>query len=501
MPHQLSPELRQLQEKVEKAARDAGLDFFTTIYEVLDFDEINMVASYTGFPVRYPHWKWGMEYERLSKSFEYGLSRIYELVINNNPCYAYLLDSNSFVDQKLVTCHVTAHNDFFKNNFAFQHSNRRMIDEMANHASRIRRYMDWYGVEKVEGFIDSVLSIDNLIDCHTPYIVPSSQKESDEDDEKGSGDAKIGRLKTNREYMDRFVNPEEFLEAQRVENQKKAQEQKKFPKEPTRDVMAFILMHAPLSRWQKDVLEMLKDEAHYFAPQAMTKIMNEGWASYWHSRLMTHNIMEPNDVIDFADRHASVMATSRTQLNPYKLGLELYRDIEERWNKGQFGLEYDQCDDMAAKASWDKKLGLGRQKIFDVRKIYNDVTFIDEFFTLEFCKRQGFFSYGYDRKKQEFLIDSLEFIKVKKKLLNSLTNLSHPLISIVDANFENRSELLLEHFFEGVELDPVYTKETLRNLFKLWTRPTHLLTTFEERPMMVSFDGENYKEKMLSRQL
>jgi len=270
---------------------------------------------------------------------------------------------------------------------------------------------------------------------------------------------------------------------------------------PERDVMEFMIEHAPLERWEREILTIVRSESYYFLPQRQTKIMNEGWASYWHSTLMTQRVMGPEDVIDFADRHASVMATSRNQLNPYKLGIELYRDIEDRWNRGQFGSEYDQCDDMAAKASWDKKLGLGRQKLFDVRKIYNDVTFIDEFFTLEFCKKQGFFSYGYDRKKQEFLIDSREFVNVKKKLLGSLTNLSHPSISVVDGNFENRSELLLEHLFEGVELDPLYTRETLKNLFKLWSRPTHLLTTCEDRPMMLSFDGETYKEKMLSRQV
>lgn len=501
MPHEASLELQKLQESVEGEARKLGLDFFTTIYEVLDFDEINMVAAYTGFPIRYPHWKWGMEYERLSKNFEYGLGRIYELVINNNPCYAYLLESNSFVDQKLVMCHVTGHNDFFKNNFSFQHTNRRMIDDMANHASRVRRYMDWYGIDKVESFIDCVLSIDNLIDYHSPYIVRSPQAEVEVEETKGSQDEKIGRIKTDREYMERFVNPDDFLEQQRIENQKKADAPKKFPKEPTRDVMAFLLMHAPLNRWQKDILDMLREEAYYFAPQAMTKIMNEGWASYWHSKLMTEKLMNCSEIVDFADRHSSVMASNSGQLNPYKLGIELYRDIEDRWNRGQFGQEWDQCANMADRANWNRKLGLGRQKIFDVRKIYNDVTFIDEFFTLEFCKRQGFFSYGYDRKRQEFLIDSKDFVNVKKKLLSSLTNLSQPSIAVVDGNFENRGELLLEHHFEGVELDPLHARATLQNLYKLWTRPTHLLTSFEERPIMLSFDGENYKERMLSRQV
>lgn len=501
MPHKVSVELQKLQEKVEGAARDIGLDFFTTNYEVLDFDEINMVASYGGFPVRYPHWKWGMEYDRLSKSFEYGLSRIYELVINNDPCYAYLLDSNSFVDQKLVMCHVTGHNDFFKNNFSFKHTNRRMISDMANHASNIRRYMDWYGVDTVESFMDLVLSIDNLIDYQSPYIVRNAKADEATEGPRGAEEDKIGRLKVDREYMDRFVNPDEFLDEQRRRNLEKSLEPKKFPRQPAKDVMAFIMENAPLNQWQKDIVDMLRNEAYYFAPQAMTKIMNEGWASYWHSRLMTEKMMDASDVIDFADRHSSVMASSPSQLNPYKLGIELYRDIEERYNSGRFGKEWDQCNDMAERANWNKDVGLGRKKIFDVRKIYNDVTFVDEFFTIDFCKKNGFFSYGFDRKRQEFLIDSRDFVSVKKKLLSSLTNLSHPCIAVVDGNFENRGELLLEHYFEGVELDPAYAKATLKNLHALWTRPTHLLTNFEERPMMLSFDGQNFKDRMLSRQV
>ena len=146
----LSRHLYDLQQEIEAYARDAGLDFFDIIFEVLDYEEINMVASYGGFPVRYPHWKWGMEYERMQKSYTYGLHRIYEMVINNDPCYAYLLESNTLVDQKTVIAHVCAHCDFFKHNFTFAHTNRKMMDEMANHATRIRRYIDRLGVERVE---------------------------------------------------------------------------------------------------------------------------------------------------------------------------------------------------------------------------------------------------------------------------------------------------------------------------------------------------------------
>src|ERR1700761_5401323 len=139
--------LADMQGEIEEIARGYGLDFCETIFEVLDYRTMNEVAAYGGFPTRCPHWRYGMEYEQLSKSYEYGLSKIYELVINNDPCYAYLMEGNEFLDQKLVMAHVYGHCDFFKNNMWFAPTNRKMMDEMANHATRIRRYMDRFGVE------------------------------------------------------------------------------------------------------------------------------------------------------------------------------------------------------------------------------------------------------------------------------------------------------------------------------------------------------------------
>lgn len=496
MPKLLTKELADLQIRVEETARTYGLDFFKTCYEVLDYDEMNMVASYMGFPVRYPHWKWGMEYERLSKTHEHGLSRIYEMVINNNPCYAYLMESNTQVDQKLVMCHVTAHNDFFKNNLAFRHTNRRMIDDMANHATRIRRYMDWYGVEPVETFVDRVLSIDNCIDTHSDFIVRKSKTVVSDDENRAPQEEEILKIPSAKEYMDRYVNPDDFIESQKKKLIEKKAQQKRFPIEPDKDLVRFLMVHAPLLRWQRDIMDILWEEAQYFAPQAMTKIMNEGWASYWHSKLMTEKVMDSSEVIDFADRHSGVVAMQQGQLNPYRLGLELFRDIEDRWNRGRFGSEWDNCTSMAERRTWDKKLNLGREKIFQIRKIYTDITFIDEFFTLEFCQKHGYFSYGYDKKAQQYLVESRDFIAVKQKLLSSLTNLGQPSISVLDANYENRSEILLEHTYVGVDLDMQYAKETLKNVVSIWTRPAHILTQQEGKRFMLSFDGQNFKEKI-----
>ena len=181
--------------------------------------------------------------------------------------------------------------------------------------------------------------------------------------------------------------------------------------------MLFILEHAPLNAWQADVLSIIRDEAYYFAPQAQTKIMNEGWASYWHSTIMTRQGLTAGEVINYADHHSGTMASSPTQLNPYKLGIELFRDIEDRWNRGAFGKEYEECDDYVTRRDWDQDAGLGREKIFQVRQIHNDLTFIDEFLTLDFVREHKLFKFGYNESTEYYEIETREFPRVKQQLL------------------------------------------------------------------------------------
>jgi stage V sporulation protein R len=493
MPKGLTPQLQALKDEIEGHARTFGLDFFETVFEVLTYDELNMVAAYGGFPNRYPHWRWGMEYEQLSKGYEYGLSKIYELVINNEPCYAYLQESNSDVDQKLVMAHVYGHCDFFKNNFSFAHTNRRMIDEMANHATRVRRWVDKIGVEKVEDFIDRALSLENLIDQHSPYIRRNPDPTRAEQEEKAN--ERVEGFKVSREYMRGYINPGDFLESQRKKVEQEKEKKKKFPERPQRDVLLFILEHAPLEAWEFDVLAILRDEAYYFAPQGQTKIMNEGWASYWHSTIMTTRALKDSEVIEYADRHSGTMGTRPGALNPYKLGIELFRDIEDRWNRGRFGKEWDECDDLRARRSWDKKTGAGREKIFEVRKHYNDITFIDTFLTPEFALEQKLFVYGFNDKRNSWEILDREFRKVKSKLLQQLTNFGQPIIEVVDGNHENRGELLLAHRHDGQDLKGDYARETLKNLQSLWRRPVSLVTRYDGKGVLLRFDGQNHSEK------
>lgn len=488
---QLPPRLADLEQEIKGYAKEMGLDFYEVIFELLTYDEVNMVAAYGGYPNRYPHWRHGMQYEQLSKGYEYGLSKIYEMVINNDPTYAYLLESNAEVDQKLVMAHVFGHGDFFKNNFSFAHTNRKMMDEMANHATRVRRWIDRIGIEKVEDFIDRALSIENLIDYHAPYIRrgPATLPEGVAEEEQIRG------LKTDREYMSAYINPPEYLAQLQQKREEEKNRQRRFPERPERDVLLFLLEHAPLEPYEQEILSIIREEAYYFAPQGMTKIMNEGWASLWHTTIMTTRALRDSEVIDYADHHSSTVAMRPGTLNPYKIGLELFRDIEDRWNKGRFGKEWEECDDMAERARWDKQLGLGRQKIFEVRKHYNDVTFIDEFLTPEFCLEQKLFVYGYNDKHQAWEILTRDFKAIKEKLLHQLTNFGQPIIEVVDGNWENRAELMLAHKHDGVDLKIDDARYTLQNLHSMWRRPVNLYTRVDGKGVILRFDGQDHSDR------
>ncbi len=507
---QLPAYLRKEQDKIEAVARQIGLDFFPTVFEILSYDRLNEVAAYGGFPTRYPHWRFGMEYERLAKSYEYGLSKIYEMVINTNPAIAYLLEGNSLTDQKLVMCHVYGHVDFFKNNFCFRSTdldtlgrvvptelsregydpNRRWIDKLANHGSVVRRLTARHGVEPVESFVDSCLSLENLVDPHSPFIV---RRRIEEEAEEGPQEPVVPRLKS-KDYMEGFINPEPYMEA---EKQRLSSEQKsnkgRFPAEPEQDVLLFLIENAPLEKWERAVLTVIREEAYYFLPQMQTKIMNEGWASYNHSKLMTqHGVADFSEIVDYADNNAGVMATNGKSLNPYKLGVELYRHIEERWNKGQFGRDWDQCDDLDERRHWDLQLGLGTKKIFEVRSIYNDVTFLDEFLTPEFAFENKLFTFEWSERRGGYEVATREFQKVKQKLLGQLTNAGNPVIRVLDANHGNRGELLLRHDHQGVDLRVDYAERVLEALVRVWKRPVLVATKLEEQPVLIRFDGKDH---------
>ena len=324
------------------------------IVESLDYEEMSAVASYGGFPKRYPHWTFGMEYYRMAKSYEYGLHKIYEMVINNDPIYVYLLDVNNYVDQKIVLAHSWAHGYFFENNFCFSRTNTKAVDMMANHASIIERLMDKYGESDVQDWIFNCLSLDNLSNKE-PLAVRKAKDVAEISDKPWTG-----KLPVVGEYMDGFINPPEFVEGERKKFEANKQRKKDihergliFPEEPEKDILGFFVEHAPLQDWQREVARIVREESYYFLPQARTKIMNEGWATYWHSWAMTNGLLTDQELIDYADHHSGVVSSHGMMFNPYRLGLKMWLDIEDRWNRGKHGKIYEECRDAVVLENWD----------------------------------------------------------------------------------------------------------------------------------------------------
>lgn len=494
----ITGELLKLRDEIHQYALDFGLDFYPVVFEVCDYDTVNILAAQGGFPSRYPHWRFGMEYDQLSKGYAYGVQKIYEMVINTNPVYAYLLKANNIVDQKLVMSHVYGHADFFKHNLWFASTDKSMMDVMANHGSKIRRYMDRFGQDAVESFIDKVLSLENLLDTSVLFESPEKaririERLKKQEKEEKEYDEHEGKSQALRSYMTSHLYKSEEEKEQQVSGNGDRVMEDDSLHISNKDIMLYLMEYAPLKEWEADILGILREEAYYFLPQRMTKIMNEGWASYWHSKIMTTKALRSSEIVEFADKHAGVMAMSPQNINPYKIGIELFRDIEYRWDTGRFGKEYLECTNMQIKSNWDKPTGLGREKIFEVRRTHNDITFIDEFFTQEFCERQQLFTYNYNPRTNRYEIESRDFNDIKNKLLQSLTNFGQPVIEVASGNYGNRGELLLNHVHQGVDLDTHYAADTLKNICSIWKRPVNLKTISEEKEIVYHFDGKELK--------
>lgn len=264
----LSVETKKKFNTIVEACKESGLDGFDYIYEFFHWDEISELAAYGGFPVRYPHYLFGMEFEHMQQSYTYGYSKIYEMVVNNSPCYAYLLNSNSEIDNLTVVAHAYAHNDFFKNNLWFEPTNRNMINEMAGHGTKIRRYCQKYGRDKVIRFLDLAISIQFLVNPDDVFN-GCEYKEVLFEDEMSVEEPRKIKIQKNHEYMEDFINPKDYIKQERKRiKQDFKKKMMKFPEKSTRDVLGFLALHSPrLRNWMRDILFMVREEALYFIPQ------------------------------------------------------------------------------------------------------------------------------------------------------------------------------------------------------------------------------------------
>ena len=456
----LPPKLLEAAELAEAVASAAGLTFFDVVFEMLDASDVNALAAYGGFPTRYPSWRFGMEYERLARSHQWGLSKIYELVINHDPTVAYLVRSNSFMEQKLVMAHVFGHADFFRNSAWFAPTDRRMIQRFERHAIRIKEHSARLGQERVEEFLDAALSLDTLIDPYSAQrrlrarSLGGAEREVDQPS-RGARGAESPAL----ESLARLG----ALQGEHLEPPKTAAEESVAAFGSPFDVLGFLAENADVEPWQRDILAIVAYEAEYFAPQRMTKIINEGWASFWHSRLLTGGLLDASEVIEFADCHSGATAAAPGQLNPYKLGIDLFRYAEE---KGE--------------------------DIFRLRSIHNDVSFIDAIVDPEFVQRSKLFAMeSGPAAGRKPVIGTRDAEEIKGRLLAQLSWGGQPRIRLEAAGSGGQGTLLLRHEHDGRDLKLDEAGVLLRTVGRIWKGEVELVTQEgDEGRRLLCKDGE-----------
>ncbi|MBY0032185.1 MULTISPECIES: SpoVR family protein [Bacillus] len=460
--------LQRAIEEITDIAKGFGLDFYPMRYEICPAEIIYTFGAY-GMPTRFSHWSFGKQFHKMKLHYDLGLSKIYELVINSNPCYAFLLDSNSLIQNKLIVAHVLAHCDFFKNNCRFQNTNRDMVESMAAAAERIKHYERMHGIKEVESFLDAILAVQEHID---PSLVRPKLLWSVDDEEEDEEETAPSPY-------------DDLWGMDKPKQVKKKKGKKPFPPRPEKDILLFIEEHSrELEPWQRDILTMMREEMLYFWPQLETKIMNEGWASYWHQRIIRELDLTSDEAIEFAKLNAGVVQPSKTGINPYYLGLKIFEDIEER---------YDNPTDEMKKTG--VKPGSGREKMFEVREIESDISFIRNYLTKDLVMREDL--YLFQKQGRDYKVIDKEWKAVRDQLVNMRVNGGFPYLTVNDGDYLKNNELYIKHWYEGIELDLKYLEKVLPYLYQLWGRSVHIESVLEDREVMFSYDGKGVHRRYL----
>jgi stage V sporulation protein R len=433
-------DLQEWNAKIEEKVKNFNLDYYPQEFEIIGYNEMIGYEAYVGMPSKYPHWSYGKAYEKNKTLYSLNLTGLpYEMVINSDPCLAYLMRENTLLLQILTMAHVYGHNDFFKNNRLFKEGTKAhyTLEMFKLDAEIIRGYVNDpnIGYAKVEKILDAA----HALKFQIPRVVGVKELTQEE-------------IKANlmREYNRKIEGKYILDQDEEIE----LPDLSKIPLEPCDDVIGFIIKYGSLEEWEKTILKIVKRETEYFMPQIETKIMNEGWASYWHYTILNSLELPEGLHFEFLKRHNDVIAPVVGGLNPYYMGFKIFEDIERRY---------------------------GKEKLFEVRSLERDNSFIRKYLTQDLCEELNLFQYA--KKSFEFVIEEVsdeEGWKTIRDTLSSTCGLGGiPYIRIIDLDRKDGS-LTLEHVFDGRELELLYAKETLKYLFDLWGRKVILRTRSKE---------------------
>lgn len=457
-------ELERWNEKIEEIAKECGLDYYEQEFEIVSYDDMIGYEAYVGMPSHYPHWSYGKSYERIKTLHRYNLSGLpYEMVINSDPSIAYLMKDNTLLLQILTIAHVYGHNDFFKNNRLFRDGTRAhyTVEMFKNHATRVREYISDPGIgyKKVE----KILNAAHAMKLHVSRIA-NEKRISDEEKKK-----QIIEKNQPKNSDFRFLD----YEKRDLDDSKLMAKINKIPLEPEDDILFFMLKYGKHSDWEKDLINIAREEALYFIPQIETKVMNEGWASYWHYNILNKLELPQGLHVEFLKRHNQVIKPQIGGINPYYIGFKIFEDLYKRYKDNP-------------------------NKIFEVREIERDHSFIKRYLTEELCKEMNLFSYK--KRARDYVItdvsDEKGWKEVRDTFARSVGMGSVPLIKVVEWAKKDNT-LILEHVYDGRELELNYANETIKHLVDLWEGKI-MISTYIDNSRKVIICDERKKVTMVN---
>jgi len=422
-------ELEEWDERVCNVAADFGLDWYPINYDICDYYEMIGHMSYGGIPSKYNHWSNGKSFERTHQQYQHGMTGLpYELIINSNPSIAYLMKENPLYLQILIMAHCIGHSDFFKNNLAFSDTRAdSALSRFRNAKKRIKQYTEdpSIGIDKVENLLDNLHSIKYQVDRDQLQKMSYADVRDELSDRLKSGEdigVDINQIPLKREY----------------------------------DLLNFFLEHGKnFSDWELDVINIVREESLYFIPQIKTKVMNEGWASYWHYTIMNKLKLSSEMHIPFIKSHNQVIRPHIGGINPYHLGFEMFKKLEEEG-----------------------------EDIFFIREVFHDESFLRNYLELDQMIDLNLFSYSKNKKKKAYVIDEISDKEGWKDVKNELIKqtgvggIPKMFVEILEPN----GTLVLGHDHDGRDLELNYANVVVNNVAEIWGDVVKLDTIIEEEP-------------------
>lgn len=496
--------LKKIEERIyEIVTEEMGLKCKPVEFDIVPTTKMLEIMAYR-CPTQISNWKFGRDFERLRTILDnYDPSLPYEVVINDNPSRAYLMNSNTLAIQALVIAHVYGHVNFYTENQWFKRSRSDIIELLAESNRRFNEYERVYGKDEVERVIDA----GHALQWHSK---PEGEETEEERRLRIFEQTKLKNKPDTSEFRD-IVKVQKSGANVEAYNMHLWRELKaKTPVEPQADILRYIIDNSrKLDRWEKDILETLRSEGLFYYPNMKTRYMNEGWAVFIHQKVMKQlfeeGLLNEEEHGQFNYSNSLVKASNPFGMNPYLVGSVMWEDIEERWNKGKYGPEWDECENSKDREEWDTGEMKGMEKALSVMKTYSDWFFMQEFLTLDLVDKLELYLY-----LREILPNiEIDVItghgdeEIKDIIIKSFANSGVPLIEIVDGNYANRGILLFEHRWNDLILEPEYAKNTMSHIQYLWGNYAMLKTKYYKSGKLLTtvIRDPNMPEEILKKLL